>query len=211
MSNYYYEVIEIYSAVQGEGVNAGLPMVIVRLRGCNLRCPWCDTKYAWPDAGVGSKSMNAQAIVEEVKRYPNIRWVMLTGGEPTMQDLSSLCSALNAIGRSTALETNGTLPIHRGVDWACVSPKLNVLGGDRILIPNLLIANELKFVVGCEEDLNLVNQFLIDHLQHLLRGNVQICLQPESQDPIATKLCYEECVERGWRLSVQLHKFIGIR
>lgn len=211
MSDYYYEVVEIYSAVQGEGVNAGLPMVIVRLRGCNLRCSWCDTKYAWPEAGIGSKAMRAESIVEKVEEFPNIQFVMITGGEPTMQDLGPLCSALNAIGRYTALETNGTLPVTGHPDWVCVSPKLNVPGGSKVYIPNLLIADELKFVIGFQEDLDLVNQFLIDHLQHMLRGHVQICLQPESQDPSATQLCYETCVAKGYRLSVQLHKFIGIR
>jgi len=207
----YYEIIEIYSAVQGEGVNAGIPMVVVRLRGCNLRCLWCDTKYAWPDAGVGSKSMDEESIAVEVQKFPGIQWVMLTGGEPTAQNLYLLCSALHDVGKDIALETNGTLPISGRVDWICISPKLGVPGGDRINIPALLEVDELKFVIGDQHDIDLVNQFLVDHLHHLLRGHVQICLQPQSQDVEATKLCYEECIKKGWRLSVQLHKLIGIR
>jgi len=208
MPSFYYQINEIYSAVQGEGCNTGIPMVIIRMQGCNLTCSFCDTKYTWSKGGV---AMDVETIVEKVKEFPGIQWVMITGGEPTMQPLDELCSELNAIGRNTALETNGTLPIPRGIDWVCISPKLNVPGGNRILIPNLLTADELKFVVGFQEDLDLVNQFLIDHLQHILRGHATICLQPESQDSSATKLCYEECIKKNWRLSVQLHKFIGIR
>ena len=203
-----YLVNEIYATIQGEGTKTGVPMVIVRLQGCNLRCPWCDTKYSWPEGGM---VLDAETIVEKVKQFPGIEWTMLTGGEPTTQVLGPLCNALHEAGKQIALETNGILPLSGLVDWLCISPKLSVPGGAHINTQTLFMSDELKFVIGDQQDLVLVNQFLRDYTSQLLRGHIQICLQPMSQSVEATKLCYEECVKKGWRLSVQLHKFINIR
>lgn len=204
-----YRISEIFSSVQGEGCNTGISMVIVRLQGCNIRCSWCDTKYTWPaDKG---KEMSEEEIVQEVKKSAGPRWIMLTGGEPTMQNLGPLCEALHKVHYRIALETNGTLPLQGRVDWLCMSPKLQVPGGSSIDRNILLRAEELKFVIHDQEGLNAVDEFLAKWRLALNEGYIQICLQPESGDPDATQFCYETCIQRGWRLSIQLHKLISVR
>lgn len=200
-----YRVNEIVATVQGEGCNTGIPMVLVRLQGCDCRCAFCDTPHAMDPEG--GREMTAEDIVEEVTRYQGPEWVLLTGGEPTMQDLGSLCQALSTAGYQIALETNGARTIsYRGFDWICVSPK-----AARIHEDASMYADELKFIVRTSKDIDRVETFLAEHSQHRLEGYTTICLQPESRDPEATRLCYEACIANGWRLSIQVHKLIEVR
>jgi len=202
-------VSEIFSCIQGEGCNTGIPMVLVRLSGCNLRCPWCDTDYAWKS--LEAMTMSIVDVVAQVIQYRSSKWVLLTGGEPTMQPLQPLTQALHSAGYKIALETNGIIPISGSFDWICVSPKLEVEGGNKIAAVNLALADELKFVVADKASMAAIDAFMLSperhqRLQH--REKLQICLQPISQDAIATGLCVYECKRRGWRLSLQTHKFI---
>ena len=180
----------IYPAVQGEGVNAGIPMVIVRLQGCSIHCPWCDTKETW--SSQGGKEMTVDEIVTEVQgKADGHRWVMLTGGEPAEQDIKPLVGALRDIGFQVALETSGTQLVS-DCDWLCVSPK-----HIPPLAEVLATANEVKWVVGKESDIPS-------------EPGPNPCLQPMSLDRKATELCLKVVQERGWRLSVQIHKLLGI-
>lgn len=128
-----------------------------------------------------------------------------------MQDTSNLIFVLQGAGYKVALETNGTRPIRGKPDWTCVSPKLSVPGGEAIYIPNLMAADELKFVVKTPDDIVSIDTFLEKYDDRLLLGYTQIVLQPQSQDPIATKLCYDICIVHGWRMSVQMHKYLQVR
>ena len=112
---------EIFYSIQGEGFNAGKAAAFVRFSGCNLKCPFCDTEHQ-PNEG-----MTSDDIVRAVMDYPS-NLVVLTGGEPTLQDLEPLIRKLHQVGKEVALETNGTHPIPRGVDWITVSPKYAFVG-----------------------------------------------------------------------------------
>jgi len=165
-------------------------MILVRLQGCNLRCPFCDTRGTWSMEG-GIEISVPEIVAHVAQNATGHRWVLVTGGEPAMQDLGDLVDALHTKGYSVALETNGTLPITGDFDWVCVSPK-----GD-VLQEALVLANEVKYIVK-------------DRIPEPNFDGPTICLQPESQDPTATALCIEAVQERGWRLSIQLHKYLHL-
>jgi len=223
-------VNDIYATVQGEGVQTGVPMVVLRLHGCGVGCPWCDTKETWAidpsqEEGVadldlspilGANPRYAQMSGTEIaaymrRQFPQMQWVLVTGGEPADQDLRGLAVALHDAGYRVALETSGTASghIYARFDWVCVSPKIDMPGGRQVLGPALAVADEIKHVVGIQKDIDRLDALLKEHAI-LLKEKVQICLQPISQSPKATKLCLETVQARGWRLSIQTHKYLGL-
>jgi 7-carboxy-7-deazaguanine synthase len=132
---------------------------------------------------------------------------MVTGGEPAEQDLEYLVACLHAASFKVAIETSGTATGHLGAsfDWVCVSPKIDMPGGKPILKTAIESADEIKHVVGKQEDIDRLDRLIASVS---LAPHVQICLQPVSQSPKATELCYRTCLERGWRLSLQMHKYL---
>jgi len=227
-----YLVNDIYATVQGEGVQTGVPMVLLRLHGCGVGCPWCDTKETWsiqpknellvkeldlsPILGANAHyaRLSGTEIAVYIRRsFPAFRegWVLVTGGEPADQDLRGLVSALHDVGFRVALETSGTAMGHVNArfDWVCVSPKIDMPGGRTVLGAALAEADEIKQVVGSLKDLERLDSLLEAHGMNLKLG-VQVCLQPVSQSKKATELCLETVQEKGWRLSIQTHKYIGV-
>lgn len=193
-------VHDIYSAIQGEGCLTGTPMILVRFQGCSAACPWCDTGEA--QSFEDGHDWDLQEIVAAVLRVcRGEHWILITGGEPLEQDLhdlTQLVKLLQACDLLVALETNGAHDVPRGLfDWACVSPKPHLS-----LHPNALRhADELKYIIGGEDDIPDVLP---------LSAGVEICLQPMSQSKEATELCVKTVQERGWRLSLQTHRLIGL-
>ena len=132
--------IDVYKRqLQGEGVNAGRAAVFCRFTGCNLWsgreidrdqaiCKFCDTDFVGTDGGGGGKFDSAKTLAETIAQlWPqNVRgqrFVVCTGGEPLLQLDEALIEGLHQQGFRIAIETNGTIPIPKGVDWVCVSPK----------------------------------------------------------------------------------------
>ena len=194
-----YPIVEIFHSVQGEGYHSGIPHVFVRFGNCNLRCEWCDTDF------LTFEERTLDSIVEEVISY-DCKRVIFTGGEPALQDLSTIGSALKKHGIILSIETNGTIPVDPIIDWICVSPK------DQ-LYPNVSIkqrhGDELK-VVYCGQELSMYDE-LIDGFTHLY-------LQPcyIDTDSVEKNGQSFQTVERlvknspGWRLSLQTHKWMGV-
>jgi 7-carboxy-7-deazaguanine synthase len=220
-----YPINEIFQTIQGEGVHTGLPAIFVRLQGCPVGCSWCDTRHTWgvdpkvrvPSCQVLDRSnesdawspMSAVEICESFQRlcYTS-RHVVITGGEPCLYDLRELSTLLLAEGFTVQVETSGTqeVRVHEAA-WVTVSPKIGMKGGLTVLSQALSRANEIKHPVATEhhiEELDTLLKFAD------LRPDVQIALQPISQKKIATELAVRVCVERNWRLSVQVHKYIYI-
>ena len=135
------------------------------------------------------------------------RHIVITGGEPCMYDLRELTAALLARGRSVQIETSGTHEVlcADGV-WVTVSPKLHMPGGLPVLASAMRRANEVKHPVGKLADIEQLLGVL-----PLVPSGVQVWLQPLSQSSKATELCIAEATQRGWRVSVQTHKFLGVR
>jgi 7-carboxy-7-deazaguanine synthase (Cx14CxxC type) len=210
-----YAVKEIFYTLQGEGFHSGRPAVFLRFAGCNLWtgregdratavCRFCDTDFigTGPDGG---KFATADALADAVaSRWPadgdggSRRFVVCTGGEPLLQLDAGAIDALHARGFGVAVETNGTQPAPRGLDWICVSPKANA--------PLVLTAgDELKLVYPQERgDPEKFEQLDFGHF----------FLQPMDGPEVArnTAQAVEYCLRNPrWRLSVQSHKALGIR
>ena len=219
-----YPVNEIFETIQGEGSYTGVPAIFIRLQGCPVGCAWCDTKHTWELADeqlilltqTSRKTQDsdhysnadAAALLGLIRQEGyRARHVVITGGEPCLYDLRPLCELLHQQGFSTQIETSGTFEIQApAATWVTVSPKVNMKGGYPVLDSALVRANEIKHPIAMEKH--------IDDLLVLL-GRVDttdklVYLQPISQKAKATKLAIEMCKQHNWRLSVQVHKYLGI-
>ncbi|MBP8126852.1 MAG: 7-carboxy-7-deazaguanine synthase QueE, partial [Aeromonadaceae bacterium] len=136
------------------------------------------------------------------------RHVVLTGGEPCQYDLRPLSRALLEQGYQVQIETSGTTEILADAGcWVTLSPKIGMKGGYPILDSALLRAQEIKHPVAMEKHIHDLDH-LLARCQHGA-GKV-ICLQPISQQRRATELAIRICIERNWRLSVQMHKYLNV-
>lgn len=210
-----YTVHEIFFTLQGEGAQTGRPSVFCRFSGCNLWsgrehdrakaiCRFCDTDFTGTDGRGGGKFKRPRDLAEAIAaHWPGTDvageggWVVLTGGEPTLQVDQPLLDALHELGFAVAIETNGTKPVLPGVDWVCVSPKARAplvqTGG-----------NECKLVFP---------QAGIEPADLLELDFTHFFLQPmDGPDRAAnTELAVAYCLANPpWRLSLQTHKLVGL-
>jgi 7-carboxy-7-deazaguanine synthase len=219
-----YKINELFETIQGEGAFTGQPSIFIRLQGCPVACSWCDTKHTWEinlDKEVSSTLMQskkeetdqwAALSVEQIlslmaEQGYQAKHIVITGGEPCMVDLTPLCSGLEEKGYSCQIETSGTFEIKTTVNcWVTVSPKVNMKGGYKILNSAIQRANEIKHPVATEQHIDDLKALLTEH--NITR--TPIYLQPISQKTRATELAVKSCIENNWRLSIQVHKYIGI-
>jgi 7-carboxy-7-deazaguanine synthase (Cx14CxxC type) len=192
-----YAVKEIFKTLQGEGAQVGRPAVFCRFAGCNLDCSFCDTDFTGGDSYAGATAL-ADAIEQCWQGPREHRFVVLTGGEPLLQVDAALIEQLHARGFEIAIETNGTLEAPAGIDWLCVSPKsrdgLRLESGD-----------ELKLVFPQDD----VPPEAFTHLAFR-----RFSLQPMDGPALAenTERAIAYCLAHPqWQLSLQTHKYLGIR
>ena len=189
-----YEICEIFTSVQGEGEYVGKVATFIRFAGCNLRCSWCDTKKSWESG----KKYTEEELIQEIPTHINL--IVFTGGEPTLYDLTPLIQALREKNPNliASIETNGTNPVPKEIDWTTCSPK-----PDADYKINCT-PNELKYVVD--------NTFSIDVIPEKYFGKISIWLQPNGFDlENSMKRCYELVMENSFlRLGFQLHKIYDI-
>jgi 7-carboxy-7-deazaguanine synthase (Cx14CxxC type) len=213
-----YSVKEIYFTLQGEGAQTGRPAVFCRFAGCNLWsghekdraeavCPFCDTDFVGTDGAGGGKFQAADDLARAVAsawpqepiapQGPGRPLVVCTGGEPLLQLDAEAIAALHEFGLEVAVETNGTLDPPAALDWLCVSPK----AGAPLVTTS---GDELKLVypqAGAPPE-----DFAGLDFRHF-------SLQPMDGPQRArnTKLAVDYCLAHPqWRLSLQIHKYIGI-
>ncbi len=202
-------VNEIFYSIQGESVYAGLPCAFVRLTGCNLRCHYCDTRYAF-DAG---NAMSVAQIVDQVATF-GCRLVEITGGEPLFQDHTpALVDALLGSGYQLLMETNGSLDIDRVdrrcsriMDIKCPSSGAH-MKNDTANLQRLTAHDQVKFVIGDRDDFLFAMQLLprlpvVLPTDRILFSAVSDRLPP---DRLAAWML-EARIEA--RLQVQLHRLI---
>jgi 7-carboxy-7-deazaguanine synthase len=223
-------VNELFETVQGEGFHTGTPAVFIRLQGCPVGCPWCDTKYTWADPEIareisagdvvtknlGEESfgwMSVSSMVELVSQYRS-KHVVITGGEPCLYDLLPLTTELIAAGKRVQIETSGTFAVQCDPGtWVTVSPKIGMPGGLELRDAALARADELKMPVGKPDDVVMLFE-LLDRCGKLLtvRGGMErVYLQPLSLSRKATDLCVQSAIANGFKLSLQTHAMTGIR
>jgi len=215
-------VNEIFPTLQGEANWAGTPALFVRFQSCPIGCPWCDTKHTWnklPQNVVTVPEMLAK--VADAPTYANMdedqllmvinddksSHVVLTGGEPAMYNLDELTRGIIGLGKTVQIETSGTFEIRVNHNtWVTLSPKIDMPGGYKVLASSVGLADEIKMVIGKMADVALLKDLLELRMDH-----PQIWLQPVSQSPKSTAICIDVARHHGWRVSIQTHRFLGIR
>jgi len=221
-----YPINEMFQTIQGEGVFTGVAAIFIRLQGCPVGCPWCDTQHTWeqqPDQqvslqqvlsknGVASPAwaeVSAEALIEAMQAEGyTAKHIVITGGEPAMFDLRPLGEALEAQGYRLQIETSGTFELKlTDHTWVTVSPKLDMPGGYLVRPDCMQRADEIKHPVAMQKHIDALDNLLA---QCPPKANTVISLQPISQRPRATELAIATCISRNWRLSVQLHKYLAI-
>ena len=209
-----YSIKEIFYTLQGEGAQAGRPAVFCRFAGCNLWsgretdrataiCQFCDTDFVGVNGPGGGRFESADECASAVaEKWPASSpggrpFVVCTGGEPLLQLDESLIHALHTRGFEVAVETNGTVIAPAGIDWICVSPK----AGTKLLQQR---GDELKLIFPqLEADPRAFESLQFRHF----------FLQPMDgpNKGANTNLAVKYCMEHPqWRLSLQLHKLLGI-
>lgn len=189
-------VNEIFYSLQGEGGRSGQPSIFIRLAKCNLSCSFCDTDY---ERGV---KMTIDEVLQEIEPY-GCKWIIWTGGEPTLQLNDAVVALFKARGYLQAIETNGTRKVPQGIDYITCSPKQQ-FEKVRELIPEV---DELRFPIQKGDtlpDISILpkarHHFLspIFDNQKIIQENIDYCISLVKENP-------------QWALSLQIHKLIGIR
>lgn len=212
-----YQIKEAFYTLQGEGARSGRAAVFCRFAGCNLWsglerdratavCSFCDTDFRGTDGAGGGRFADAEALARHLEALweaesPNEptgqRYCVCTGGEPLLQLDTDLIDALHRRGFEVAVETNGTRPAPAGIDWICVSPKAQA--------PLVLTAGqELKLIFpqpGVSPE-----QFAALSFAHFF---LQPMDGPDREEATRQALAYCRAHPQ-WRLSLQLHKLLGI-
>jgi 7-carboxy-7-deazaguanine synthase len=193
-------IVETFHSVQGEGAWSGTNAYFIRLALCDVGCPWCDTKISWSDKN--HPKISIAQLTDQAKAV-NPEFVVITGGEPLIHDLTDLTNALKAVNLRTHLETSGSHSYSGTFDWITLSPKpfKPPIGDiyDR--------AHELKIIISTVDD------FLWAEAQSKLTNPTAIrYLQAEWNATDSQALIFDYVLKNPqWRISLQTHKLLGVQ
>ena len=200
MNRMTYRINEIFYSLQGEGCYTGRAAVFVRFSGCNLHCPFCDTDFR------AYREMTVTDIVCTVNKWHDCGFVVLTGGEPSLQVDEQLVNALHKAGFYIAIETNGTHPLPKGIDWVTLSPK------------NCYVEHAPTLAIEKIDEVKVVFDGIHDPQRYSDVDNCRyLSLQPcdtgnADRNHEVTRQCVEYIkLHPQWRLSLQTHKLIHIQ
>lgn len=216
-----YRVKEAFYTLQGEGARAGRAAVFCRFSKCNLWngrekdragavCSFCDTDFVGTDGQNGGSFGTPEELARHIRSLwpdaPGHPYVVCTGGEPLLQLDKALIDALHQEGFEVGVETNGTLPAPEGIDWLCVSPKADA----PVVIDH---CDELKLVFP--QPLAMPERFEHIRARHYFLSPMAAPVPPASGDDEVrlanTRKATEYCLAHPrWRLTLQMHKIIGI-
>lgn len=191
------KINEIFYSIQGEGRNAGRAAVFIRFSGCNIKCPFCDTKHQ------KGKEMSDLEIINQIAKYP-CRFVILTGGEPTLYVDADFVDKLHHKGYEVAIETNGTNIVPVNVDFVTLSPKFEFVKNSNI---KQLVCNELKVIFNSVNNMDAYNVITAKYKY------IQPC---DTGDDDTNQMHIVNAIKfvqdnPDWRLSLQLQKILSIR
>ena len=189
-------VNEIFYSLQGEGGRSGEASIFIRLTQCNLRCDFCDTDFA---TGI---DMSLDEILAQISSYP-CRWIIWTGGEPTLQLTDEALSFFKKNGYQQAIESNGTQPISHLLDYVVCSPKgnYNPMGAMNPQVDEIRIPVKAGDILPALEELPTASFYFLSPVfsenKQDTDNNIKYCVEQIKRHP-------------QWRLSLQIHKLIGI-
>lgn len=206
-------VVETFHSLQGEGLHAGRSAVFVRLAGCGVGCPWCDTKPSWQQEDHPRRFLADLAAEVAAAVAAGAAFAVITGGEPLEHDLGPLCAVLAEATPSLSLhlETSGAAPLQLSgrFAWITLSPKRH-----RPPTPELLAAcDELKVVVHESADLDFAGAMAAQAVASRREADgPALLLQPGWNCRRGQELAIEFVRSHpAWRLSLQSHKWLGVR
>lgn len=193
-------LMEEFYTIQGEGYNTGKAAYFIRIGGCDVGCRWCDVKESW-NRKLHPPTL-ADEIVKNAAKHP-AKAVVITGGEPLMNNLDYLCSELKKQGITRFLESSGAHPYSGDWDWICVSPKKKSPPVESVYSK----ASELKVVIETIEDFEWAEQNA-----KLVNDDCILYLQPEwsKADQIMHDITEYVMKNPKWNISIQSHKYMRI-
>lgn len=199
-SNTQLPIMEHFFTIQGEGFHTGRAAYFIRTAGCDVGCVWCDVKESW--TSTPNQLMTLDAILAEVLSV-HARFVVITGGEPTMHSLLELVNCLHEHGIEVAIETAGVHNLDAPIDWYCFSPKKFMKPIEEAYEK----AKELKVVINHVSDFTWAEE----HAEKV-SSNCQLYLQPEweKQDKLLPLIIDYVKGNQKWKISLQTHKFMNI-
>ena len=203
-------VVETFHSLQGEGIHSGRSAFFIRLGGCSVGCSWCDTKPSWPREVHPKHALEALRREAEQAIAAGAAFVVITGGEPLEHNLAPLCEVLQSVGVPLHLETSGVGDLSGSFHWITLSPKPH-----RPPSPGALATcHELKVVVHEASDLSFAEAMAAAAVQE--RGAdqpaPQLLLQPGWTSEAGQQLAIDYVRRHPhWRLSLQSHKWLGVR
>ncbi|WP_108810315.1 7-carboxy-7-deazaguanine synthase [Sphingorhabdus sp. Alg231-15] len=211
-----YAVKEMFLTLQGEGVHSGRRAVFTRFTGCNLWsglerdrsdavCQFCDTDFVGMDGDGGGRFDDAAALAAAVTDVwgegDDARFIVLTGGEPMLQVDEAVIDALHAAQFEIAIESNGTLPVPRSIDWICISPKA---GSETVQRSG----DELKLVwPQPDSDWQAMQDW--DFANYLLQPMDARLDEEANAANLQEAIAFVQAHPK-WRLSLQTHKILGL-
>ena len=189
-------VKEIFYSLQGEGGRQGMASIFIRLTGCNLKCDFCDTDFA------DGEDMSLEQILSSINQFP-CKWIVWTGGEPTLQLTDECLLFFKRAGFSQAIESNGYYNLSELLDYMVVSPK-GLTDYAKKINPQV---DEIRLPVR--------NNDFIPSLESLPKAKCYFLSLVFTENQAETKANIDYCVKQvkqypKWRLSLQIHKLIGI-
>lgn len=193
-------LMEDFYSLQGEGFHAGRAAYFIRLAGCDVGCVWCDVKESWDKDAHSEVEINN--IINRVKASKT-DFVVITGGEPAMYNLTELTQALKDIGTEIAIETSGAYKLVGNFDWICLSPKKFKMP----LEENYGLAQELKMIIFNKHDFQWSEE-----LKAKVSKDCKLYMQPEwdkANEMLPLMINYVK-KNVDWTISLQTHKFLGI-
>ena len=203
-------VVETFHSLQGEGIHVGRSAFFIRLGGCSVGCSWCDTKHSWPQDMHPRQSLRELAELSAQAAADGAAFVVITGGEPLEHDLTGLCVALEPVGLPLHLETRGVGALSGRFSWITLSPKPH-----RPPTAEALAAcQELKVVVHHKADLAFAEAMATAALQGRAADapGPALLLQAGWDSAEGQELAISYVRRHpAWRLSLQSHKWLGVR
>jgi len=197
------KINEMFTSIQGEGNYLGMPCIFVRTQGCNLHCPFCDTKETWHDNAEQASITQILTDIVRLSEVNGIKLVVFTGGEPCLQkDLQDIVDQLLVRDFRVCIETNGTQETPSGC-WVTASPKPE----NNYMINPACRPNELKYVVTEDFDESVITE----GIRTAYAG--RIWLQPDGYN---MQRMWQECFSIAMkdpriRVGVQLHKLMEVK
>ena len=195
-----WPIMESFYTIQGEGHYSGRPAYFIRTGGCDVGCVWCDVKESWEAKNHPDTSLDQ--LLHEVNESQT-EFVVLTGGEPAMYDISTLVNGIKSLEKEVAIETSGCYPLEGDVDWYCFSPKKFKPPVEEAYSK----ADELKVVIYHKSDFAWAEGHAAK-----LKGDCKLYLQPEWSKEAQILPDVIEYVKQNpkWNISLQTHKYMNI-